>query len=270
MLQYEFMQNAFIVATVISILCGVIGVFITIRHLSFLTHTLSEIGFAGASFGLWLGWTPLNGMLLFTIFSALAAGTANRNRPLKSTVISLISAFFMGLGVLFLSISQANSSYATNILFGSIVGISNHDVIQILLIALGELVVVFLLYRRLKFTFFDPLGAQNSIRHSWAINLLFLIMMSLSVSVVSQIVGSLLVFALLTLPAAAAQFFGRSTSSLIGLSIVFALVGTWLGLFLGYLTNLPVTFFITTVETIIYLGSALINKSLTLGIFHKS
>ncbi|MBA1433942.1 metal ABC transporter permease [Bombilactobacillus bombi] len=265
MLQYEFMQNAAIVATVISILCGVIGVFITARHLSFLTHTMSEIGFSGASFGLWMGWTPLNGMLLFTVLSALAAGTVNKNRPLKSTAISLISAFFMGLGVLFLSISQASSSYATNILFGSIVGISRADVVQISVIAVLELTVILLIYRPLKFDFFDPLGAQSGIRFSGSINLVFLIMMSLSVSMVSQIVGALLVFALLTLPAAAAQFWGKTVHALIGWSILFALLGTWLGLALGYWTNLPVTFFITTIESIIYLiawGSSKLKQAL--------
>ncbi|KJY51154.1 Cation ABC superfamily ATP binding cassette transporter, membrane protein [Bombilactobacillus mellis] len=260
MLQYEFMRNALIVATVISILCGIMGVFITARHLSFLTHTMSEIGFSGASFGLWVGWTPLNGMLFFTVLSALVAGMTNRTRPLKGTVISTISAFFMGLGVLFLSIAQASSSYATNILFGSIVGISQTDVQQISLIAGFELILIVFIYRQLKFEFFDPIGAQESIRFNGLINLIFLIMMSLSVSIVSQIVGALLVFALLTLPAAAAQFWGKTVHALIILSIIFALLGTWIGLFLGYLTNLPVTFFITTIETIIYLISRMIIK----------
>ena len=204
MLQYEFMRNALIVATVISILCGIMGVFITARHLSFLTHTMSEIGFSGASFG----------MLFFTVLSALAAGMTNRTRPLKGTVISTISAFFMGLGVLFLSIAQTSSSYATNILFGSIVGISQTDVQQISLIAVFELILIVFIYRQLKFEFFDPIGAQESIRFN----------------------------------------------ALIILSIIFALLGTWIGLFLGYLTNLPVTFFITTIETIIYLISRMISK----------
>ncbi|NVY96396.1 metal ABC transporter permease [Lactobacillus sp. DCY120] len=256
MFKLAFMQNAFLVATVISILCGVIGVFIIARQLSFLTHTLSEIGFSGASFGLWLGWTPLNGMLSFTIISALVAGCLGRDKPLKGTVISVISAFFMGLGVLFLTTAKSGSSYATNILFGSIVGISSQDVQQIVVIAGLELVVMFFLYRQLKFDFFDPIGAQTSFRHSWILNLIFLVMMSLSVSVVSQIVGALLVFALLTLPAASAQFWGRSVHALTLWSVGFALVGTWLGLVLGYWTNLPVTFFITTIETLIYLVSA--------------
>lgn len=256
MWQYEFMQNAWIAATVISILCGIMGVFIVARQLAFLTHTLSEIGFAGASFGVWLGWTPLNGMLLFTVLSALTAGTLDRDKPVKDTLISLISAFFMGLGVLFLAISKAGTAYATNILFGSIVGISHHDVNQIILIAGVEFLVILVLYRRLKFAFFDPLGAQSSLQHGGLISLCFLVMMSLSVSVVSQIVGSLLVFALLTLPAAAAQFWGHSVHALMAWSIAFALLGTWLGLACGYWTNLPVTFFITTIETLIYLISS--------------
>lgn len=256
MFQYEFMRNAFLVSTVISILCGIIGVFIVARHLSFLTHTMSEIGFSGASFGLWLGWTPLNGMLLFTVLSAIITGILNKKQEVKDTVISLISAFFMGLGVLFLSISKTGSSYATTILFGSIVGISRQNVIQIIAITVIVLFVVMLIYRKLKFDFFDPTGAENSLRWHNAVNIIFLIIMSLSVSVVSQVVGALMIFALLTLPSAAAQFWDKSVHSLIILSIVFALIGTWFGLWLGYLTNLPVTFFITTIEAVIYLVAA--------------
>lgn len=66
MLSLPFMQNAFLASTFIAIISGIIGVFVIARNMSFLTHTLSEIGFAGAAFGIFAGWPPLNGMLLFT------------------------------------------------------------------------------------------------------------------------------------------------------------------------------------------------------------
>lgn len=68
MLTLSFMRHAFIASTFIAIICGIIGVFVVARNLSFLTHTLSEIGFAGGAFAVFAGWPALNGMILFTMF----------------------------------------------------------------------------------------------------------------------------------------------------------------------------------------------------------
>ena len=89
--------------------------------------------------------------------------------------------------------------------------------------------------------------------------MIFLLLVALSVSVAAQIVGSLLIFILLTLPAASAKYFTTGTAKMIGLAILFALTGTWTGLYLGYLTNWPVSFFIAVIEVGIYLA-ALANR----------
>jgi zinc/manganese transport system permease protein len=73
-LQYDFMQNAFIAGTIVAIMCGVIGVFVIARSLSFIAHSFSHIGFSGAAFAVLVGWNPLSGLLLFSITSALAKG----------------------------------------------------------------------------------------------------------------------------------------------------------------------------------------------------
>ena len=109
------------------------------------------------------------------------------------------------------------------------------------------------MYRRLKFDSFDAIGARVSGINETVISVIFLLLLALSVSVAAQIVGSLLIFIILTLPAASAKYFTHGVARMIVLAILFALVGTWLGLLLGYLTNWPVSFFIAVIEVVIYL-----------------
>lgn len=255
MFSLAFMRHAFVASTFIAIVSGVIGVFVVARNMSFLTHTLSEIGFAGASFAVFMGWSPLNGMLLFTILSSVMVGQLSNQGSRREAVISATSALFIGLGILFLSLSSQMASSATSILFGSVVGISAHEVRQLIALSLIVLLVTLVIYRRLKFSSFDSVGASAAGINEMTISIVFLLLLAMSVSVAAQIVGSLLIFILLTLPAASAKYFTHSVSSMICLSILFALLGTWLGLYLGYLTNWPVSFFTAVLEAVIYVLS---------------
>lgn len=260
MFSFEFMRNAYTAGTLIAIVSGVMGVFVIARNMAFMTHTLSEIGFAGASFGMFAGWTPLNGMLMFTIVSSILVGRlSGTNESRRESVISAISGLFIGMGILFLALSDQSSSYATNILFGSVIGISRADVWQMSFLSLAVLVVVFIIYRNLKDASFDPTGARANGLAVNTLGVVFLILLALSVSVAAQIVGSLLIFILLTLPAASARYFAHSVATMMMASVSFALLGVWAGLYLGYLTNLPVTFFIAVIEAAIYGIALLVN-----------
>lgn len=128
MLQYDFMRYAFIAGIFIALICGVMGVFVVARQTSFFTHTLSEIGFSGASFGVFAGISPLSGMLLFTCSSALLIGFSGEKLGRRESSISVFSGLFLGLGILFLSLSNKQANYATSILFGSIVGINRSSI----------------------------------------------------------------------------------------------------------------------------------------------
>ena len=99
------------------------------------------------------------------------------------------------------------------------------------------------------------MGARVNGVNGTLVSVTFLILVALSVSVAAQIVGSLLIFILLTLPAAAAKYYATGTAKMIGLAILFALLGTWLGLYLGYVTNWPISFFIAVIEVVIYVSA---------------
>ncbi|WP_419155430.1 metal ABC transporter permease [Weissella minor] len=259
MLSYPFMQNAFLVGTLIAIVSGFIGVFVVARHMSFLSHTLSEIGFAGASFGLFMGWSPLVGMLIFTILSATTIGELGMEEGRSESLISAVSAVAIGLGIAFLALSQKNASAATSILFGSIFSISHENIIQVVILAVIVLVVGLICYRPLRHFAFDYNTAIFSLKHIVWIEVLFLILMAMTVAISSQIVGSLLIFILITLPASAAMRWGRTVWQMIGLAILFGIVGVWSALILSYWTNVPVSFYIAIIEAGIYFVS-LINK----------
>lgn len=252
MFAYEFMRSAFVASTFIAITAGLVGVFVVSRNMSFLSHTLSEIGFAGASFGILIGISPLAGMILFTLVSSIAVGSLSGEASRREASISAVSSLFIGLGILFLSLSAQSSSYATNILFGSIVGISGSEVKQLMILAMFVIFIFIIFYKPLAFDSFDHIGAQAAGLKTKLLSIAFLVTLALSVSIGAQIVGSLLVFVLLTLPAATAKYLVHSVPKMMLVSVGLALIGVWLGLYLAYITNWPVTFFISTFEVLAY------------------
>lgn len=255
MFQFEFMRYAFLASTFIAITCGVAGVYVVARNFSFLAHTLSEIGFAGAAFAVYLNMAPLWGMLLFTLLGSISVGELSMHTDQKESSISAISALFIGLGVLFLAISNSNSRYATNILFVSIIGVDRKGVIQLVILSIIVLLLIFSVQRQLNFDSFDHVGAlANGVRVG-LVGLIFLIALAMAVSIGSQIVGSMLVFILLTLPSSTARYIARSVPGMIAWSVGIALFSVWLGLYLGFVTNWPVTFFISLIDVVIYLGA---------------
>lgn len=252
MFAFAFMRHAFVASTFIALTCGVVGVFVVARQLSFLTHMLSEIGFAGAAFGAFLGISPLLGMLLFTIASSTLISRLSVERARRESTISAVSSLFIGSGILFLALANQSSSYATDILFGSIVGISINGVWQLVILSLIVLLTIWLIFRPLQFDSFDSVGASANGVKTGIISIIFLILLAVSVSVGAQIVGSMLVFILMTIPAAIAKALGHSMKQLLIISVVMAILGVWLGLWLAYVTNWPVTFFIALIEVVAY------------------
>lgn len=252
MLQYSFMQHAFVAGTLIAVMCGIIGVFIIARSLSFIAHAFSHIGFAGAAFSAYVSMDPLVGLLLFALLGAVGVGTLGTRLFRRDASISVILSLGLGLGILFLSIGNIQGNYSQSLLFGSVVGIDLKDVWQIVGIAVFVLLMLGAGYRWLKFDSFDQIGALAAgLRIRW-ISIGFLLLMAIAVSVTVQIVGALLVFALMTVPAAAARFYTQSIFGMVLTASLIAVSGVWFGLIAGYYTSAPVSFFIVTFNTVFY------------------
>lgn len=252
MFSFPFMQNAFLVGTMIAIVAGILGVFVVARQLAFLTHVLGEIGFAGAAFGLFMAWSPLVGMTVFTTTAAFAVGQLGTKERHADAVIATVSSVAIGLGVAFLALAHKNASAATSILFGSIFSISEANVLQVCVLVALVLLLLIALFRPLTHYAFDNVTAQFTIPHVKVLGVIFLIMMALTVAISAQIVGSLLIFILVTIPGSAALRWGGSVLTMIGRSIAFAVFGVWAALVLAYLTDMPVSFYIAIIEAAIY------------------
>jgi zinc/manganese transport system permease protein len=257
---YPLMQNAFLAGSIVAIVAGVIGVFVIARGLSFITHTFADIGFSGAAMAVYLGWNPLYGFLLFTVSSALVLAQLGLKFFRRDVANGVVLSFFLGLGILFLSLSTKQVSSVTQLLFGSIYGIGREQVYELVGMAVLVLLVLFLCYRMLLFDTFDPLGAEAKGLPVRLLSMIFLLLLSVTVVGAAQLVGTLLVFTLIILPAASARLLTHRVPRMMLCSVTLALIGVWAGLFLGYYTNAPVTFYITSVETLIYLAATLWQK----------
>lgn len=252
MFHYDFMQHAFVAGTIVAIMCSMIGVFVIARSLSFIAHSFSHIGFSGAAFAVYIGWNPLGGLLLFSGISALAIGGFGVKVFRRDVTISIILSLFLGLGLLFIALSTKQSTAMYALLFGSVVGISMRNVWEMIILSFIVVAALILLYKPLKFDSFDPIGAQAARLPVRWISIIFLILLAIAVSEAIQIVGSLLVFTLMTAPAAAARHITHSVLHMILVSVLFGVAGVWGGLILSYYTNAPVSFYISALECLFY------------------
>jgi len=256
LLRFHFMQNAFVVGTLVAVLAGAVGYFVVLRGQSFAAHMLSQVGFPGAAAAVFLHVPPLVGLAAFCSAGALGVGVLGRRldagNRLESAVVGSILAFSLGLGLLFFRLYAGSVQAVYAFLFGTILGISDRDVAATAVTTVVCLVVLAAIARPLVFASVDPDVADARGVPVRAISIAFLLLAALAVAVTVQIVGTLLIFALLVAPAACAlQLTARPTRGL-ALTVVLSLLFTWTGLAVAYFTIYPVGFFITTLAFGVY------------------
>ena len=205
MWQYDFMRHAFEAGTIVAIIAGIIGYFIVLRRSSFAAHALSHIGFAGAAGAVLLGINPIVGLLVFTSGGGFAIAMLGSKAASRDVQIGTVLAFMLGLGVLFISLYSGYATEAYSLLFGEILGISSGDVLVTLIAALVLLAAVAILYRPLLFTSLDEDVAEAKGVSIFWIGVAFMLLIAIATSIAVQVVGVLLIFALMVTPAAVAQ-----------------------------------------------------------------
>ncbi len=253
MWQYDFMRHAFEAGTIIAIVAGVVGYFVVLRRLSFAAHALSHVGFAGAAGAVLISINPLVGLLSFTITGGLGMATLGKRALNRDVQIGTVLAFMLGLGVLFISLYKGYATQAYSILFGEILGISSTDVVISLVTGLLILLAMLLIYRPLLFTTLDEDVAEAKGLPVLGLNALFLVIIAVATSIAVQVVGVLLIFALLVTPAAIAERLSKKPFQGVIISSIVALIVTWFGIFISYYQPYPVSFFITSLVFVIYI-----------------
>ncbi len=245
--RYAFMQHAFEAGTIVALSAGVIGYFVVLRGLSFAAHALSHIGFAGATGAVLLGAAPIVGLLAFTMSAGAVMGALGQRLRGRDVTIGLVMAWSLGLGLLFTALYQGSAQLAIGILFGQIFGITAQDVTVTLVAGFVTVLLVVAVYRPLLFATLDEEVAEAKGVPVRGLSIAFMVVLAIAVSEAVQVVGVLLIFALIVAPAAIAERFTTRPSRGVLLAAILAVLFTWAGLTIAYYLPYPVGFFITTI-----------------------
>jgi zinc/manganese transport system permease protein len=257
MFTYDFMQNAFAAAFAVSMVCGLVGFFLVLRAQTFAGHALSHVGFTGATGAVLIGVSPLWGLIAMTLAAGVGMGLLGERLHQRDVAIGIVLSMSLGLGLLFLNFFTAYATQATTLLFGNILGIDATTVWTLLLLAIAAIAALAAIARPLLFVSLQPELAEAKGVSPRLLSVLFLTIVALGVAECVQIVGVLLVFALMVGPAAAAQRFTTRFWSGLALSVALALSEAWLGLVLAFYTDWPTSFWITALSSGVYLIAVL-------------
>ena len=264
LLRYAFMQHAYEAGTIVAISAGVIGYFVVLRSLSFAAHALSHIGFAGATGAVLLGATPIVGLLAFTMSAGAVMGALGQRLRGRDVTIGLVMAWSLGLGLLFTALYHGAAGLAIGILFGQIFGITSQDVAVTFVASTVTVLLVLAVYRPLLFATLDEEVAEAKGVPVRGLSIAFMVVLAVAVSEAVQVVGVLLIFALIVAPAAIAERFTTRPSRGVLLSALLAVLFSWAGLTVAYYLPYPVGFFITTIAFLSYILARLVAPTLTL------
>jgi zinc/manganese transport system permease protein len=245
MWRYEFMRQAVLAGTTLSVVAGLVGYFVVLRHQAFAGESLSDVAFTGALGGAALGINPLVTLFATTIVVALAMGGFGERLRGRDVAIGTVLAWVLGLGVLFLSLFTAHVSgtgtgfSGVTILFGNLLGISASQTQTIALISGLAILALAFMARPLLFASLDPDVAAARGVPVRILGLSFMVLLAVTVSEATMAVGALLVFALLLLPAAIAQRITSRPYAALALAVGLAAAFTWLGIAIGFYTGYP-------------------------------
>ena len=246
-------QNSIIAAAILGIVGGLIGVFVMQRDMAFAVHGISELSFAGAAGALLIGANVVAGSLVGSLIAALLIGLLGARARDRNSIIGVLMPFGLGLGILFLALYPGRSGNKFGLLTGQIVSVDFAQLGLLVTISVVVLVALLVVWRPLTFDSLDPeVAAARGVPSRW-LSLGFMVLLGLTVAVSVQIIGALLVLALLVTPAAAALRVSSSPVLVPVLSMAFGLVSAVGGVLLAIGGSLPISPYITTISFVIYL-----------------
>jgi len=265
LLPYPFVQDMLLAGVLVSVVAGLVSRFVVARNMSFAVHALAEVGFTGSAGFILVGLSPVLGLLSGSLLTALVIGTLGLRVRERDSVVGVVMAFGLGLGVLFITLYPRYATEAFSILFGAITTVSQGDLILLVVMAIITIVGLGVMYRPLTFATVDPLVAEARGVPVRLVSILFLLMLAASVAEAVQIVGVLLILTLLITPGATAERLTAHPGLATLASVGVALLATVGGILLALVTTVPVSFYVTTIAFACYitvrLGAPLLERS---------
>ncbi|POH59899.1 metal ABC transporter permease [Arthrobacter glacialis] len=246
-------RDTLLAGAILGVVGGLIGTFVMMRDLAFAVHGIAELSFAGAAFALLIGADVIFGSLVGSVFAALLLGVMGVRAREKNSVIGVIMPFGLGLGILFLSLYEGRSANKFGLLTGQIVSVDSTQLSVLAGTALVVVVGLASIWRPLTFASADPDIATARGVPVRTLSLAFMFLLGIAVALSIQVVGALLVLALLITPAAAALQVTAAPRMVVLLSVGFAMTATVGGIMLALGGSIPISPYVTTLSFVIYL-----------------
>lgn len=245
-------RDTLLAGVVLGMLGGLIGTFVMMRDLAFAVHGIAELSFAGAALALLLGLDVIGGSLVGSITAAVILGLLGVRARDRNSITGVLTPFGLGLGILFISLYQGRAANKFGLLTGQIIAVDSPQLGVLATVAAVVIVVLALMWRPLTFASADPEIAEARGVPVRGLSLGFMVLLGISVALSIQVVGALLVLALLITPAAAAMQVTASPRLVVLLSVLFALIATVGGILLALGGSLPVSPYVTTLSFLLY------------------
>ena len=237
-LQYAFVQRALLAAVLVALVCASVGVFVVLRGLAFLGDAIAHAAFPGVVIAFLLKLNIVIGGSIAAVASALAIGAVARRSGLKEdTAIGVVFSGMFAVGIVLFSSIRTYTGDLLGILFGDVLGVSADQLALAAITAAVVLVTLWVIWRQLVFVSFDPVGAAAAGLNTLRYDTLLLGLIGLAIAVSVQIVGVVLVVAMLVTPAATARLLAQDLRALVVGALLVAVLSSVAGIWLSYYVN---------------------------------
>ena len=260
---YSFMQNALIAGLMVATVCGIVSVFVVLRRCGFAAHALGHMSLTGAAGAALVGIPAMLGQLLLNLVAAIIMGLIGEKVQKNDLAVGVVLTFVLGLGAYFLFLFQNNyAGSVMSILFGNIFAVTPAQLILLLGLGLLLIIIMAIILRPLIFASLDPVVAAAKNVRVRLLAVIFFCVLAITVSMACQVVGALLVFVLLIIPGAVGMQWGESIAKIMAISVITANLAVIAALYLAYYFDLPASFCITMLLSIVYFAG--VSKNLLL------
>ncbi|MBO8158228.1 metal ABC transporter permease [Thermosyntropha sp.] len=259
LLQYDFIRHALLAGILVSIACGIVGTYVVIKRIVFISGSIAHIAYGGIGLGYFLGINPLWGAFAFTTVSALGMGMISyKAKQKEDTIIGIMWAVGMAIGIILVQQCDSYTADLMSYLFGNILMVPVNDLIFTGILDIIIIAIVYYYFEEFKAVSFDEEFARSAGIKTERFYILLLLLVALTVVVMIRAVGIILVIALLTIPPTIARQYTQRLGHMMFLAVILGIIFTTGGLYFSFCFNLP------SGATIILLSAASFFISLSL------
>ncbi|MBN2349296.1 MAG: metal ABC transporter permease [Bacteroidales bacterium] len=252
--QYKFLTHAMLAAFLSSITCGIIGSYIVVRRMVFISGGITHASFGGIGIAYFLGVNPLIGAFGFGILTALSIEYLTKKQKLRNdSAIAILWALGMAIGIFFIYITPGYTPNLMSYLFGSILTVTQGEIINLVVLTLLLIATFILFYYIIVAVAFDEEFARTQNLPVTFINYLLIILVAVVIVLNIKVMGIILILSMLTIPQNMANLFTQNFRSIILLSIIFGFIGSFFGFILAYFLNIPSGATIVIVLAVLFL-----------------